>query len=52
LILISWPSDGELGQVEEIGPAVRRFDIEEGPLPVLTVLDDVGTLILGLAGSN
>src|SRR4051812_6617598 len=52
LVLLSGPSDRELGQVEEIGPFVGGFNIEEGPLPFLAGLDDVGTLILGLAGGN
>src|SRR3954463_3920958 len=51
LVFVRRPSDSELGQVEEIGPAVGRLDIEEGPLPIFARLDDVGTLVLRLAGS-
>jgi hypothetical protein len=53
LVFFSGPSDSEFGQIKEIGPEilVRRLHIEEGPLPVLAGLDDVGALVLGLAGS-
>jgi hypothetical protein len=52
LVLLSRTSDGELGQIEEIGPKVRRLNIKEGPLPVLARLDDIGSLVLRFAGGN
>ena len=49
LILISRPREVELGQIQEIGSVVGRFDVEERRLPVFARLDDLGAFILVLA---